>query len=149
MDAVGGIAQNGQGASGAPNAFSSLDSEQFVKIIFTELGNQDPLAPSDSKALLEQLSSLRSIQSDIDMSDRLKGLANQMGSMVAQNEFASASQLIGKTVAGQDAGNERIQGRVKSVTRTDAGSMLKLEGGKSILMSRLGEVLEVAAGSGS
>ena len=54
----------------APNAFSELTSEEFVKIMFTELSNQDPLKPSDSSALLQQMSNLRSIQSDIERDRR-------------------------------------------------------------------------------
>ena len=64
MSAVSGLTPSAIGAS-AQDAFSSLNSEQFVKIIFTELSKQDPLQPNDSKALLEQLSSLRNIQSEI------------------------------------------------------------------------------------
>jgi flagellar basal-body rod modification protein FlgD len=138
MSAVSALAQSAAGGTGlsgaAPNAFSSLSSESFVKIIFSELGHQDPLAPSDSKALLEQLSSLRNIQSSMDMSASLK-------SLVGQNELAAASGLIGKRVSGVTDDSKRISGEVKSVSRTGDGAVLVLQTGERIRMSNLDQVL--------
>lgn len=130
--------QNYGGAS-APrepqsSAFSSLGSEEFVKIIFAELANQDPLAPSDSKALLEQLASLRSIQSGTDLSDRLAAL-------VGQNELAAASGLIGKRISGISDDRLRTEGTVASVSRIKGGAVLNLRSGERIPMSSVDHVL--------
>jgi flagellar basal-body rod modification protein FlgD len=141
MEAVGSSTYNGQGTAEKPNAFSSLNSEQFMKIIFTELGNQDPLQPSDSKAMLEQLSSLRSIQSDIDISEKLSNLAGQFESLTSQSELSSAASLIGKTIKGVDVENKSAQGEVKSVMRTAGGTVLTLADGKRVPMSLLTEVV--------
>ena len=138
MDGIGAIGAEA-GVSDRPSAFSELKSEEFVRIIFTELANQDPLAPSDSKALLDQLSSLRSIQSDIDMGRRLSDL-------VTQNELSSAAGLIGKTVRGRGATGS-VTGPVESVTRSDQGTVLNLGGGRRILMSRVEEVFDEGGGA--
>jgi flagellar basal-body rod modification protein FlgD len=132
------------GAVGTPtqDAFSSLDTEQFVKIMFTELSKQDPLQPNDSKALLEQLSSLRNIQSSIDLSSKLS-------SLVAQNELSAASGLIGKTVSGVSDDYERVQGVVQKVIRASDGAVLSLAGGKLIHMSNLDQVLAGTGGAAS
>ena len=121
-----------------PSAFSTLASEDFVKIIFTELGNQDPLQPSDSKDLLSQLSSLRNIQSGMDMSTRLQ-------SLVAQNELAAASGLIGRRVSGLTDDNQRVEDAVKSVSRTADGAVLNLVGGQRVQMKNIDQVLGSAA----
>ena len=128
----------GSSAAETPNAFSGLATEDFVKIIFTELGNQDPLQPSDSKALLEQLSSLRSIQSDLDLSRRLETL-------VAQNELSAASGLIGRRVSGISDENQRVDGIVKSVSRTADGAVINLRDGQRVPMPNVDHVLEEAA----
>lgn len=117
-----------------PSAFSDLGTDEFVRIIFAELANQDPLAPSDSKALLEQLSSLRSIQSNTDMTNRL-------ASLVGQNELAAAAGLIGKRISGISEDFQRQDGIVTSVSRTKAGAILNLSGGYRIPMSSVDEVL--------
>lgn len=125
----------------AGDAFSSLSSEEFTKIILAELRNQDPLQPNDTGALLEQLSSIRSIQSDMELSTRIE-------SVVSQNEFASAAGLIGKRVSGLTDASKRVEDEVVSVSRTDSGAVLNLKGGKRMPMSGLDEILApVAAGA--
>ncbi len=121
------------------SAFSELKAEEFVKIIFTELANQDPLEPSDSKALLEQLSTIRSIQSDIDLGQRL-------GSLVAQNEMAAASGLIGRSVHGRSESGSRVTGVVESVSKTADGPVLNLDGGRRVRMDRVDEVFAANGG---
>jgi len=125
-------------ATGQSVGFSALSSEDFAKIIFTELGRQDPLQPNDTNALLEQLSSVRSIQADMDLSDRLQSLVNQ-------NEFSSAATLIGKSVSGVTETNTRVTDRVRSISRTDDGPVLTLAGGQRLRLSNLDEIREVAA----
>lgn len=137
MDAINTLS-GGVAASPQANAYSQLNTEQFIKIIFTELSHQDPLQPNDSKALLEQLSSIRNIQSDIDLSSRLN-------SLVSQNELSSAAGLIGKQVSGISEENRRIQGVVQSVIRTQDGAVLKLPGGQYMRMSNMDEVLPAPA----
>jgi flagellar basal-body rod modification protein FlgD len=132
VDALSGTTSNTVSASAG--GLSALTSEDFAKIIFAELGKQDPLQPSDTKALLEQISSLRSIQSNMDLSSDLQ-------SLVSQNEFSSAATLIGKQVAGVDEGNERASGVVKSVLRTKDGAVVQLMSGERLKVSNLDEIV--------
>lgn len=141
---------NALAGSGAPAAtgsrFNELSSEEFIKIIFTELQNQDPFKPNDSGALLEQLNSIRSIESDIEMSNRLE-------SIVFQNQMSSAGGLIGKRVAGLTADAERVGGKVKSVARTGDEIALVLENGWIIPMDNVeyidSETVPPPAGDGN
>lgn len=138
VDALSGFSAPTNSAS---NAFGALNSEQFVKIIFSELSNQDPLQPSDSKALLQELSTLRSIQSDMDLSSKLT-------SLVGQNEWTSASNLIGKSISGISDSLERVEGTVRSVSRTADGAVLNLTSGVRVPVSNVDEVLSaLPAGS--
>lgn len=138
MDGIGALSSGGTLVSERPNGFSELTSEQFVKIIFTELGNQDPLQPNDSKALLEQLSSIRSIQSDLDLSRRLEAI-------VTQNELSSASGMIGRRVSGLNESNTRVQDVVASVSRTSSGAVLNLRGGDRVALKNVDQILEGGA----
>lgn len=121
------------------SAFRSLGTEEFVKIIFAELANQDPLAPSDSKALLEQLASLRSIEADTDLTNRLSAL-------VGQNELAAASGLIGRRISGLSEDLAPTEGIVASVTRSKDGAILNLQGGKRVPMAHLDRVGDSSEG---
>jgi flagellar basal-body rod modification protein FlgD len=126
----------GPALAATPNRFADLSSEEFIKIIFTELGQQDPLQPSDTGALLEQLSSLRSIQADIELSSRLETL-------VMQNEMAAASGLIGKYVSGITPDAQRVEDFVLSVSRTQDGPVLNLQSGMRVPMRNVDEILDV------
>jgi flagellar basal-body rod modification protein FlgD len=128
VDAIGS-----QAASGNAGGLSSLSSGDFFKLILTELTKQDPLAPNDTNALLQQISAVRSIQSDMDLSSDLRVLVNQ-------NEFAAASTLVGKTVSGIDEDLERVTGEVRSISRTQAGTMLTLTTGERIAIGNLDEI---------
>ncbi len=130
MDAVSAV---GSSAS-TPSTISQLNSDEFLEIILQEMQSQDPLEPSDTSQMLEQLSSIMTIQSDSDMIDRL-------GELVGQNEFASASGLIGRLVSGLDADNQRVAGVVASVTQGRDGVSLRLDDGSSVAVDRVDTVL--------
>ena len=110
------------------SGFASMSSEDFIKIMFTELTNQDPLAPTDSAALLEQMNSIRSIESDMQMVDNMQ-------SLVFENQLASASSLIGKFVGGLDWSGVRIGGIVSAVVRQGDESALELDSGAFLPVS--------------
>lgn len=119
----------------ATNAFNSITSEDFVRIMFSELTNQDPLAPNDTKAVLDQISSIRSIESDLKLSDKLE-------SLVSQNELASAGTLIGKFVTGLNGEGQRVGDLVLSVSSTRDGAVLNLANGARLAMSRVEEIID-------
>lgn len=121
MSAINALT-GGANATAGSNRFTDLSSEEFIKIIFTELQNQDPFKPNDSGALLEQLDSIRSIESDIQLGDQLRDI-------VFQNQLAGAGNLIGKRVAGLTADSERVGGTVKSVARNGEEIALVLDNG--------------------
>jgi flagellar basal-body rod modification protein FlgD len=138
MDAIATLERSSTSGGAArtssqSDGLSALTSDDFLKIIFTELGKQDPLQPNDTNALLQQLSTVRSIQSDVDLSTRL-------GSLVNQSEFSAASTLIGRSVSGLSEENARVAGVVASVSRTSNGAVLKLEDGTRVPMTGLDEV---------
>lgn len=116
----------GQGVSG-------LTTEDFTKLILTELSNQDPLSPNDTNTLLQQMSTLRSIQSNMDLSSNLSDITQQ-------NEFIAAAGMIGKKVSGLNLDLERTQDTVTSVSRTQGGVVLNLQGGGRMPMAYLDSV---------
>jgi len=104
--------------TGQVSGFSDMSSEDFIRIMFAELTNQDPFQPNDSAALLEQLNSIRSIESDMKMTEQLQAL-------VTENQLASASNLIGKFIAGKTEDFTAVTGFVISVIRQ--GDVINLE----------------------
>jgi hypothetical protein len=92
--------------------------------------------------LLEQLQSIRSIESDMELSKQLEGI-------VFQNQLASAGNLIGKRVAGLTADNERIGGTVKSVARNGEEIALVLDNGWVLPMENVEYIDQLPAPTGS
>ncbi len=137
---VGSTGSTGS-ASGLPNRFSDMSSEDFIRVMFTELQNQDPLNPQDSNAMLDQISNLRNIESQIDLQTSLKQL-------VAGNQIASAGGMIGKLVKGLNDSNENIDGIVTSVRVSNDRVFLELDSGQTLDMSRVTRISPVTeAGS--
>ena len=83
--------------------------------------------------MLNQLSSLRAIESDSKM-------VNSLESLVSQNQFAAASQLIGSLVSGITLGNQRLADMVISVSQTAQGPVLNLFGGERMFFDQVDEI---------
>ncbi len=124
MSAIQGTAA---GMVGGPDSsrFNEMSSEDFMRIIFTELQQQDPFEPNDSSALLEQLNSIRAIESDMELSANLENI-------VFQNQLATAGNMIGKTVEGLTVTNDRVVGNVFAVVRAGNQIFLQLDTGWEI-----------------
>lgn len=104
------------GVSGSSNAanvvdkedtgFSGLTAEDFLKLLITELQNQDPTEPLGNEQLLAQLSSMRELQSNIELSDTLTEIT--VGQSLTQ-----AAGLIGKEIEGQADDQPAVAGVVE------------------------------------
>lgn len=116
------------------DAFSSLSSGEFLEIIFTEIQNQDPLEPQDTSAMIDQLSALRSIESD-------EQIVNSLNALVSQNQLAAASGLIGSFVSGVSLANQRVADLVVSVSQTESGPILNLFSGHRVRFDQVDEVV--------
>ncbi|MEE9404648.1 MAG: flagellar hook capping FlgD N-terminal domain-containing protein [Algisphaera sp.] len=122
-----------EAAANSGNPYAELKSTDFVKIMVTELSNQDPFEPNDSAAILEQLSSLRSIESDLS-------LQSQLESLVLQNAIGQAGALIGREAEGLSLDNETIQGTVTSVRVVDGKTEVELDTGRRLPLKRITRV---------
>jgi flagellar basal-body rod modification protein FlgD len=130
------------GSSGGGNTIQSkskaLNPEDFIKMMVTQLQNQDPLEPAKNSELLGQMSQIGQLQSATALQDSLK-------SMVLQNSLGSAGNLIGKMVQGMDANNETIGGQVTSVRVEDNKVFLELDNGQNLELGRVTEITAATA----
>lgn len=101
----------------ANTGFNGLTSDDFLKLLITQLQNQDPSNPMDSDQLLQQVSEMRALQSNIELSNSLKSLT------LAQ-QLSSAASFLGKQVTGTDANQQTVSGAVSQVV---------VSGGKTLL----------------
>ena len=123
----------------AVNRFADLTSQDFIKVMLAELSNQDPFKPTDSAALLEQLSSLRNVETQLK-------LQNKLESLVLQNQVAVAGGMIGLSVTGLNATNDQVSGLVTSVRVQDGKALLELDTGHTLAMDQVTRIDGGAAG---
>lgn len=115
--------------------FNDMTSEDFIRVIFTELQNQDPLDPSDTTAVLEQINSIRSIESDLN-------LANKLETLVTENQLASASSMLGSFVGGLTDDAQRVAGYVVSVVRQGDDIAVELDNGWFVNVNNVETVVD-------
>ncbi|MAE66719.1 MAG: flagellar basal body rod modification protein [Phycisphaeraceae bacterium] len=137
MSAAIGSASTAQAAP--VNQFAQMESADFIRVLVSQLSNQDPFEPQDSGAMLEQLSSLRNIESQLSLQEKLE-------QMLVQNQISVAGALIGRRVTGLDGAGAQVEGLVSSVRVQNGKAVLGLADGRTIDMSR---VLTIAADDGS
>ncbi len=74
-------------------SIADMNSSDFFQLLIAELTNQDPFEPTDNKDLLKQISSIREIELSA-------GLTDSLASLSGQQQYSSASSMIGKFVSG-------------------------------------------------
>ncbi|HET6423835.1 MAG TPA: flagellar hook capping FlgD N-terminal domain-containing protein [Planctomycetaceae bacterium] len=102
--------------------FSGMTSEDFMKLLITQLQNQDPSNPMDSDQLLNQVSQMRSLQANLELESAMKGLT-------LSQQLSSASNLIGKTITAVTGDQDvTVKGEVESVLVKDGKTLLRVDG---------------------
>lgn len=103
--------------------FSGLTADDFLELLITQLQNQDPADPLDNQALLEQVTSLRNLQSDLELSTALEGV-------VSGQQLASASSFIGKEVTVTNDDEQLVTGLVERVIIENSKSYVEIDNQK-------------------
>jgi len=86
---------NAASAAASTASVSNSDSEQrFLKLLVTQLNNQDPLNPMENAELTSQLAQMSTVSGIEKLNSTLSGLVSQIGS----NQVLQAASLIGYNV---------------------------------------------------
>jgi flagellar basal-body rod modification protein FlgD len=107
-----------------------LKTEDFIKMMITQLQNQDPLEPAKNQELLAQMSQIGQLQSATTLQESLKA-------MVLQQNIGAAGNLIGKMVQGIDGYGSSVSGLVNSVRVEKDGVYLELDNGQRLALTRV------------
>jgi flagellar basal-body rod modification protein FlgD len=88
------VALLGSSASQAPSSAlqsSSINQEDFLKLLLTQLKFQDPLKPVDNTAFLAQLAQFSALAQTKDLDDKI-------GQLLSIQSSSQSIGLLGKTV---------------------------------------------------
>ncbi|MDO8585667.1 MAG: flagellar hook capping FlgD N-terminal domain-containing protein [Armatimonadota bacterium] len=122
------------GAIGAPDTTaktaikSQLDRDAFLRLLITQLRNQDPLKPVEDKEFIAQLAQFSSLEQMQNVNRNLELLTQ------AQSTFQQGVALIGRTVQAvspdgeydPESGTTVLTGEVDSVDFRSGRPILKI-----------------------
>lgn len=136
---AGFSAQQEAGQFGSPSgAYNELDIDQFLKLLISELQNQDPLDPMDNAEMVQQIGQIREIGATDQLTRTLSNLS-------ASQELVTASGLIGRAVTGLADDQSSINGVVDRITvetsdQNQARSVKVHVGGKTMDIKNIREI---------
>lgn len=93
---------------------------EFLKMLTTQLKNQDPTKPMDSSQMLAQQAQFASLE-------QTQNLNIQLATLLAQQNVSQATNLIGKNVTGVNDTNVTISGQVLGVSFNNGISELTVQ----------------------
>ena len=138
----------------------SLDTNDFIKLLITQLQNQDPTKPMSNAELLQQVSQIGTLQSQQNLEKTLTDNQNALGDLLSensdslsatltgimlQNQIGSASNMIGKQVSGLDSTGKNLSGVVTSISVASGVVNLELDSGKTLPMGSVTDISTKAA----
>lgn len=107
MDAVNGLTTP-SGSTVASSTRRSLNQEDFLQIMISELTNQDPLEPMDNSQFLNQLTQMQTLEATTKLTEGIEAL-------LLGQQISSAGSLIGQQVTGLLDNGGLVEGRVDRV----------------------------------
>jgi hypothetical protein len=122
-------------AASQGNGFADLGSEDFFKLLITQVTTQDPFEPTGNEELLKQIASIR----DIELSTQL---ADSLRTLTGQQNIGSASGLIGQHVTSIPSDDGvTVSGLVVGVRFNESGGpTLLLSNGAELPLAQVGAV---------
>ncbi|MBN2477103.1 MAG: hypothetical protein JXB62_21020 [Pirellulales bacterium] len=130
---VGAIGQQGQQDPTGHDAFRDVALSDFIDLMVAELQNQDPLNPMDNAEILQQMSQIRSIESNDRLTETLESV------FLAQN-VSTAGSMLGKWMANlSEDGSVGLFGRIDRVSVEGGVPMLHV-GDETVNLKNAGKM---------
>lgn len=113
-----------------------LGKDDFLKLLITQLQNQDPMEPMKNTEFISQMASFTSLEQTKSMNDMLEKFVNTQ----SQNALSSQATMIGKAITWQEQatdadGNETTaqhDGVVSAVTLKDGAVQYLTKDGQHV-----------------
>ena len=85
---------NSSEKSNLPKAKDQLGQEDFLKLMTTQLQNQDPFAPMENGEFIAQMAQFSTVTGITSMDESLKNVASKLG----ETRIATAANMLGHSV---------------------------------------------------
>jgi flagellar basal-body rod modification protein FlgD len=113
---------------------NKLGKDEFLKILITQLKNQDPMQPLQDKEFIAQMAQFTSVEQLTNMANELKFMRQSLG---------FASSLIGKNVTWSlknDKGQEVANSGLVEAIKVRNGEQLAVINGQEISLDRISKI---------
>jgi flagellar basal-body rod modification protein FlgD len=101
------------------STLGGLDSQAFLKLLTAQMRFQNPMAPTDSSAMMQQTATFAQVES-------LQQIANSQQQMLTSNLATVAADLVGRHVDAERADGTKLAGTVDAVRFTAGGPVLSV-----------------------
>ena len=118
----------------------------FLKILTTQLKNQNPLEPLQNGDFVNQISTMASTQETATMNQQLSSLIQLQQIVAGQNAFTQSASLVGKNVKYVDPETAKQLTGVVSEVKLDDGALFLAINGKDVPMN---SVIGITAAGGT
>jgi flagellar basal-body rod modification protein FlgD len=120
------------------DSYNDLDIDAFLKLLISEMQNQDPLDPMDNSEMVQQIGQIR----EIGATDQL---TKTLGNLASSQDLVTASSLIGQSVQGLADDASAVDGIVDRITvetseQNDSRSVKVHVGGKTMDIKNIREI---------
>ncbi len=133
---------------GAPTTqpSSEVDKDAFLKLLVSQLRNQDPLSPMEGQEFTAELAQFSSLEEMQKLNENIVGLAVLQQSNALMSQLTDSAVLIGKEVRYiHPESGEELSGTVSTVKIQDGIAVLRIDGADV----PLGNVTEVTGSEGT
>lgn len=126
-----GVAATGTSATTTTDrGMNALTTDDFFKLLVTELKQQDPLEPAKTADMVNEVSQIRGIELSKNLTDTLQALSGRQ-------QMTGVSDLLGKyvvaSVKDSDGKAQEVTGVVTGVRfESDGSAVLELDGGQTV-----------------
>ncbi|KLK94315.1 flagellar basal body rod modification protein [Microvirga vignae] len=103
---------------------STVSYDNFLKLLMTQMRNQDPTDPMKSTEYMAQLATFSQVEQTVKSNEKLDALLSSFA-------LSQADSVIGRTISTADGA---VKGKVESVMITSDGAVAKLANGDRILL---------------
>lgn len=117
----------------AESSLGQLDSDAFLKLLVAQMRYQNPLAPTDATAMLEQTAQFTTVET-------LQAISETNQALLGFQQTTLAMGTVGKEINAFSLYGEPVRGVVETVRFTADGPMLELDSGIEIPLANVVEV---------
>ncbi len=107
--------------TGESAGLGNLGTDLFLKLLVSQLQNQNPMEPMDSSALLQQTSQFANVEA-------VQKMSALQSSLAGLTQFGAAANMIGREITADDEVLGNVTGIVSGVRATDSGPVLVVDG---------------------